>query len=79
MGGDLHFLLRNSEGMRLYFEFTDGQKMFGEVVDDSHVDAADDVILLDVDASPEEPGWRIELIDIQKLSAQDGEVLFHRN
>jgi hypothetical protein len=78
MNGDLHGLLRGSEGRKFQFTFADGAEMLAEVVSTSHLDADDTLVLLEVGAPIRAPAWQVHLPDIQSVRAENGRVLYTR-
>ena len=72
----LHALLRDAEGERFHFVFTDGGELLAEVVSASHVDADDTVVLLRVGATAGECGWQVQLADIRSVTTPDSRRLY---
>jgi hypothetical protein len=72
MDEDLRLLLRDAEGSSFRFTFAVGEQMLARLMDASHVDEDDTLIVLRVGAAEEECGWQIHLGDIRAVHTEDG-------
>jgi hypothetical protein len=68
----LRTLLRDGERSRFRIGFMDGEYLLAEVIDASHVDLNDTVVVLRHEALPGEAALQVRLSEIRSVAMPDG-------